>query len=93
MINNFWEKVNREKGRNINKVIFNNNFIYNPFVVSLRCKELYDTFADACNEVLSGRVPIPKKNLNDIFFVETISDDGSSTTASTPSVVVQKQSV
>ena len=60
---------------------------------SISCEDFYNDFVAACNEVLSGSVPMPKKNLNDIFFVETISDDGSSTTASTPSVVVQKQSV
>lgn len=56
---------------------------------SISCDEFYADFVAACNEVLSGRVPMPKKNLSDIFFVETISNDGSSTTGHSQSNQVQ----
>lgn len=40
----------------------------------LYCDEFYNDFKDACNKILSGKVPMPKKKLTDSFM--TVKDDG-----------------
>lgn len=58
---------------------------------AINCEDFYNDFVAACNEVLSGKVVMPQKTLDDTFFVVTTTDGGTSITGNPSSLITQTQ--
>lgn len=56
---------------------------------SIGCSQLYNDFKAACNDVLEGKVQMPAKSLDDVFFTITNTPDGNSITGGTIAVANQ----
>ena len=57
----------------------------------INCDEFYADFVEACKNVLAGKAPKTVRDLDVPFFAVATSDEGTSTTATTPSLICQIQ--